>query len=165
MTDDLAARMVAQKVAWCPTLAAYQYAVKKLGSDPRGWMVPLHKAALLRAYRRGVRIAFGTDAGVFPWTMNPAAEAKLMTDAGMPAMAVIRSATSVAGALLDPWCKPGAKTCAKSDLGELAAGRHADLVAVAGDPLKDITELERVTFVMKAGVVVKAPEGLVVKAP
>src|SRR5262249_7606175 len=151
--DDLASRMVAQNVAWCPTMMAYQYAAKKLGSDPRGWMVAIHKAALARAFKRGVRIAFGTDAGAFPWSMNPAAEAKLMVDAGMPPVAVIRSVTSVAGALLDPLCKPGAKTCAKSDLGEIAAGKHADLVAVAGDPLKDITELERVTWVMKGGVV------------
>ena len=157
ITDDLAARMVAQRVAWCPTLMAYQYAAKKLAPDPRGWMVAAHKAALLRAFKRGVRIAFGTDAGAFPWSMNPAAEAKLMTDAGIPAMAVIRSVTSVAGALLDPLCKPGAKVCAKSDVGELAAGKLADLVAVSGDPLKDITELERVTWVMKAGVVWKAP--------
>jgi len=46
ITDDLATRMVAQKVAWCPTMMAYQYAAKKLGSDPRGWMVAIHKAAL-----------------------------------------------------------------------------------------------------------------------
>jgi imidazolonepropionase-like amidohydrolase len=157
ITDDLAARMVAQKVAWCPTMMAYQYAAKKLGSDPRGWMIAIHKAAVARAFKRGVRIAFGTDAGAFPWSMNPAAEAKLMADAGMPPMAVIRSLTSVAGALLDPLCKPGAKACAKSDLGEIAVGKHADLVAVSGDPLKDVTELERVTFVMKAGTVVKAP--------
>jgi imidazolonepropionase-like amidohydrolase len=157
ITDDLATRMVAQKVAWCPTMMAYQYAIKKLAPDPRAWMEPHHKAAVARAYRRGVRIVFGTDAGVFPWTMNPAAEAKLMVDAGMSPIAVIRSVTSVAGTLLDPFCKPGAKTCAKANIGEIAPGRHADLVAVAGDPLKDITELERVTWVMKAGVVWKAP--------
>ncbi|HEX7836813.1 MAG TPA: amidohydrolase family protein [Kofleriaceae bacterium] len=157
ITDDLATRMVAQSVAWCPTLMAYQYAIKKLGSDPRGWMAAHHKAAIARAYKRGVRIAFGTDAGAFPWSMNPAAEAKLMNDAGMPAMAVIRSLTSAAAALLDPLCKPGAKTCGKSGVGEIAPGKHADLVAVAGDPLKDITELERVIWVMKAGVVWKAP--------
>ena len=80
-----------------------------------------------------------------------------MADAGMPPLAVIRSLRSVAGALLDPLCKPGAKACPKSDLGEIAPGKHADLVAVSGDPLKDITELERVTFVMKAGAIVKAP--------
>lgn len=157
ITDDLAGRMVAQNVTWCPTMMAYQYAIKKLAPDPRAWMAPIHKAALARAYKRGVRIAFGTDAGAFPWRMNPAAEAKLMVDAGMPAMAVIRAVTSVAGKLLDPLCKPGAKACAKSDVGEIAPGKHADLVAVAGDPLKDITELERVTWVMKAGAVWKGP--------
>jgi len=157
ITDDLATRMVAQSVAWCPTMMAYQYAIKKLGSDPRGWMEQHHKAALARAFKRGVRIAFGTDVGVFPWTMNPAAEAKLMADAGMPAMAVIRSLTSVAATLLDPLCKAGSKTCAKSELGEIAPGKHADLVAVAGDPLKDVAELELVTWVMKAGVVWKSP--------
>ncbi|MEO7735089.1 MAG: amidohydrolase family protein [Kofleriaceae bacterium] len=157
LTDDLATRMIAQRVTWCPTLLAYQYAVKKLGTDPRAWMVPLHKAAIARAFQRGVRIAFGTDAGAFPWTINPASEAKLMADAGMPPIAVIRALTSVAGALLDPWCKPGAKTCARSELGVIAPGMHADLVAVAGDPLRDLTELERVRWVMKAGVVWKAP--------
>jgi imidazolonepropionase-like amidohydrolase len=157
ITDDLATRMLAQNVAWCPTMMAYQYAIKKLGSDPRSWMAAHHKAALARAYKRGVRIAFGTDAGAFPWSMNPAAEAKLMVDAGMPAMAVIRSVTSAAAALLDPLCKPGAKACAKSDLGELAPGKHADLIAVAGNPVADITELERVTWVMKGGVVYKSP--------
>lgn len=158
ITDDLAARMVTQNVAWCPTMMAYQYSAKKLGtSDARNWMIAIHKQALARAFKRGVKIAFGTDAGAFPWSMNPAQEAKMMADAGMPAMAVIRSLTSVAGALLDPFCKPGAKACAKSEIGEIAPGKHADLVAVAGDPLKDITELERVTWVMKAGVVWKAP--------
>jgi imidazolonepropionase-like amidohydrolase len=157
ITDDLAARMVTQNVTWCPTMMAYQYSAKKLGTDARGWMIAIHKQTLARAFKRGVRIAFGTDAGAFPWSMNPAQEAKLMADAGMPAMAVIRSVTSVAGALLDPFCKPGAKVCPRSDIGEIAAGKHADLVAVAGDPLKDITELERVTWVMKAGVVWKAP--------
>jgi imidazolonepropionase-like amidohydrolase len=157
ITDDLATRMVAQNVAWCPTMMAYQYAVKKLAPDPRGWMVAHHKAALARAFKRGVRIAFGTDAGAFPWSMNPAAEARLMADAGMSPIAVVRAMTSAAAALLDPLCKPGAKACATSDVGVIAPGKHADLVAVAGDPLKDLTELERVTWVMKAGVVWKAP--------
>ena len=52
--------------------------------NPRAFMVAVHKAAVARAYKRGVRIVFGTDAGAFPWSMNPAAEAKLMVDAGMP---------------------------------------------------------------------------------
>jgi imidazolonepropionase-like amidohydrolase len=72
-------------------------------------------------------------------------------------MAVIRSLTSAAAALLDLLCRPGGKTCARSGVCEIAPGKHADLVAVAGDPLKDITELERVTWVIEAGVVWKAP--------
>ena len=157
ITDDLATRLIAQGVTWCPTLLAYQYAAKKLAPDPRGWMVAYHKAALARAWKRGVRIAFGTDAGAFPWSMNPAAEARLMADAGMSPIAVVRAMTSAAAALLDPLCKPGAKACAGSDVGVIAPGKHADLVAVEGDPLKDISELERVRWVMKAGVVWKGP--------
>jgi imidazolonepropionase-like amidohydrolase len=61
--------------------------------------------------------------------------------------------TSSAGALLDPLCRPGAKTCASSDVGSIAVGKYADLVAVEGDPLADITQLERVKFVMKSGIV------------
>ena len=153
LTEDLIARMLAQKVSWCPTLLAYRYAEKKLGKNDRSFMVPAHDRALAAAYRRGVHIVFGTDAGAFPWSIDPAGEAKLMVDAGMAPAAVIRTMTSAAGALLDPLCRPGAKTCAGSDIGVIAAGKYADLVAVAGDPLKDITELERVMFVMKGGVV------------
>jgi imidazolonepropionase-like amidohydrolase len=152
-TDDLLTRMLAQKVTWCPTLMAYRYAETKLGANARSFMMPLHKAAVAKAYRRGVNIAFGTDAGAFPWSMNPAAETKMMVDAGMAPMAVIKSITSVAGALVDPLCKPGAKICATSNVGVIAPGKHADLVAVDGDPVADITELQRVKFVMKAGVV------------
>jgi len=157
LTDDLIARMIERKVAWCPTMLAYQYSETKLGPNPRSFMIPLHKAALLRAHQRGVRIVFGTDAGAFPWRMNPAAEAKLMVDAGMPAMAVIRSMTSAAAALLDPLCRPGSKACPGSGVGVIAPGKRADLVAVDGDPLKDVTELQRVRFVMKAGVPWKGP--------
>lgn len=153
LTEDLLARMVKQKVAWCPTLLAYRYAEKKLGKNDRSFMVPAHDRALAAAFKRGVHIVFGTDAGAFPWSMNPAAEAKLMVDAGMPAADVVRAMTSAAAALLDPMCRAGAKTCPSSDVGIIAAGKYADLVAVDGDPLKDITELERVKFVMKAGVV------------
>jgi len=155
MTDDLIARMLAQKVAWCPTMLAYQYEVQKLGPTPRAFMIPIHKAAVARAFKRGVRIVFGTDAGAFPWSVNPAREAKLMVDAGMPAAAVVRAITSGAAQLLDPMCKPDSKTCASSDIGAIAVGKYADLVAVAGDPFADITELERVKWVMKGGVIVK----------
>lgn len=155
LTDDLIARMIKQNVAWCPTLMIYRYAAKKLNTKANDYAIAAHRAALASAVRRGARIVFGTDAGAFPWTMNPAAEAKLMVDAGMTQVAVIRAMTSVAAALLDPLCKPGEKTCKTSEVGAIAPGKYADLVAVEGDPLKDITELERVKWVMKGGAVVQ----------
>jgi imidazolonepropionase-like amidohydrolase len=154
LTDDLLARMVKQGVSYCPTLLAYRYSRDKLGpADNPDWMMAAHQHAVAAAVKKGVRVVFGTDAGAFPWSMDPAREAKLMVDAGMTPPAVIRALTSSAAALLDPLCKPGTKICASSDIGVIAPGKLADLVAVDGNPLKDITELERVKFVMKAGIV------------
>jgi imidazolonepropionase-like amidohydrolase len=155
LTDDLADRMAAKGVYLCPTMLALVTV-----AGPRGgiWphMVEISRAAVGRAARKGVKIAFGTDAGAFPWTPpSQAREFSLMVAAGMSPMAAIQSATSVAGALLDPTCLADAKTCPHSDLGVVAAGKHADLIAVDGDPTKDVAQLERVRFVMKAGVVVK----------
>ncbi len=157
LSDDLAARMAKAGVPYCPTMLVVHYTEKKLGKNPRSAWIGYQKAALGRALRAGVRVVFGTDAGAFPWTMNPAQEMRLMVDAGMTPMAVIKAATSSAAAVLDAICKPDAKTCARSDVGVIAPGKYADLVAVDGDPTKDITELERVRFVMKGGVVYKGP--------
>jgi imidazolonepropionase-like amidohydrolase len=74
----------------------------------------------------------------------------------MTPMQAIKAATSVAGALLDPICPPQASSCPGSEVGSVEKGRHADLVAVDADPLKDVTVLEHVSFVMKDGEVLKA---------
>ncbi len=98
------------------------------------------KAALGRSYRAGVRISFGTDMGVGPHGEN-AREFAYMVEAGMPPAAAIKAATVTAAELLDI-----------SDLaGTIAVGKSADIIAVAGDPLTDVTELERVKFVMARG--------------
>jgi imidazolonepropionase-like amidohydrolase len=98
------------------------------------------REALGRSYRAGVKISFGTDMGVGPHGEN-AREFALMVEAGMSNADAIKAATVTASELLDI-----------PDLtGTVAAGKSADLVAVAGDPLSDITELERVKFVMAAG--------------
>ena len=107
---------------------------------------PLIQATFGRAYKAGVKIAFGTDAGVFPHGEN-AKEFAYMVEAGMPALEAIRSATLGAATLLDQ-----SKT-----LGSIEPGFAADIVAVSGDPLRDITLLQSVKFVMKAGVVYKQP--------
>src|SRR5262249_56407640 len=141
-----------------PTMLVLIYTEQKLGKNPRSYMLPIQKAAVGRAVKRGVKIVFGTDAGAFPWTINPAKELKLMVDAGMTPAAAIRSITSDAAALLEPLCRPDAKVCVKTDVGVVAAGKCADPVALEGDPLRGITELERVRFVMKGGVIYVGPK-------
>ena len=97
-----------------------------------------------RAYRAGVKIAFGTDvAGSFD--RNKAEEFALLVKAGLTPMDAILTATRNAADLLH----------ASDDIGSIQAGRYADIVAVQGNPLSDITELQRVQFVMKGGDVVK----------
>ena len=97
------------------------------------------------AYRAGVKIAFGTDEGLAPHGDN-GREFALMIKAGMTPMDAILSATAGGADLIGD----------SKDIGSVQAGRYADIIAVAGDPLADITELERVAFVMKGGVVYKA---------
>jgi imidazolonepropionase-like amidohydrolase len=98
------------------------------------------------AYRAGVRVMFGTDAGVFPHGLN-AREFQYMVEAGMPAMEAVQSATIVPARFL------------KIDdrLGSVESGKIADLIAVPGDPLADITLLQRVSFIMKDGVIYSEP--------
>ena len=107
---------------------------------------PQIQKTFAEAYRAGVRVMFGTDAGVFPHGQN-AREFQYMVEAGMPAMEAIQAATIVPARFL------------KIDdrLGSVETGKTADLIAVAGDPLADITLLQRVSFVMKDGVIYSEP--------
>ena len=105
---------------------------------------PLIQNAFGRAYRGGVRIAFGTDAGVYPHGQN-AKEFQYMVEAGMPAIEAILAATRGSADLLGK----------SADIGSVQPGRYADLVAVIGDPTTDIKLLQNVSFVMKAGQVYK----------
>ncbi|MFC4308519.1 amidohydrolase family protein [Steroidobacter flavus] len=106
---------------------------------------PLMVAALNRAWKAGVPIAFGTDSGVYPHGRN-AREFGYMVEAGVPPFEVIRAATQNAADLLDR----------SKDIGTLQPGHFADIVAVQGDPLTDIRLLEQITFVMKQGRTYKA---------
>ena len=105
---------------------------------------PQIKATLTKAYKAGVKIAFGTDAGVYKHGMNWL-EFGLMNEAGMPIMETIKAATIYAADLLGE----------KDKLGSIEAGKLADIVAVDGDPLKDTKVFGKVVFVMKDGVVYK----------
>jgi imidazolonepropionase-like amidohydrolase len=97
--------------------------------------------------RAGVKIAFGTDAGGFDWKVNPAKEFSSMVKFGMSPAQAIRSATATAAELLG----------VKDSVGALEAGKFADIVAVPGDPLSDVSLLEKVDFVIKGGVVYRKP--------
>jgi imidazolonepropionase-like amidohydrolase len=105
---------------------------------------PVIQDAFRRAYAGGVKIAFGTDSGVSIHGENWR-EFGYMVEAGMPPMEAILSATRNAADLLG----------ATDRLGSIQPARFADIIAVNGDPLADITEMGRVTFVMKGGVVYK----------
>jgi imidazolonepropionase-like amidohydrolase len=106
-------------------------------------VLPLAKTSLRKAIAAGVKVAFGTDASVYPHGEN-AHEFGVYVKAGMTPLAALRSATTLAADVLD-----------KKDRGAIEAGRLADLVAVPGDPLADITGTERVDFVMQGGKVVR----------
>src|SRR5438874_9558438 len=146
MTDSLIDVLVAKGVYWVPTVTVAVYV-----AGPRGgaWqpMVDHQRRAFAQALKKGVRIVLGTDVGGFPWTeLNEAKEFAYYVQYGMTPMQAIKSGTSGAAEVLG-----------QADLGAVAPGLAADLVAVSGDPLKDITELERVRFVMKGGVTYVSP--------
>lgn len=105
---------------------------------------PIIQDTFSKAYKRGVPIAFGTDAGVFPHGEN-ADEFGFMVEAGMPAIEALRSATMTNAMLLGMG----------SNLGQIKEGFLADIVAVTGDPLEDIDVLKDVNFVMKEGTIYK----------
>jgi imidazolonepropionase-like amidohydrolase len=104
----------------------------------------LQRVGFSKAVKAGVKIAYGTDAGVYPHGDN-AKQFAYMVRYGMTPMQAIQSATTVAADLMRR----------SADVGSLSPGHYADLIAVPGDPLKDITVLERVAHVIKGGVSVR----------
>jgi imidazolonepropionase-like amidohydrolase len=145
ITDPLAEEMARKGVYWVPTTTVLLYVGPGRGGN---WtkMVETEKTAFQIALKRGVKIALGTDAGGFDWKdLNQAKEFSYYVQYGLTPMQAIRSGTSVAAELLG-W---------SDKMGTIEPGKWADIVAVSGDPLKDITELERIKFVMKAGAVYK----------
>jgi imidazolonepropionase-like amidohydrolase len=148
LDDETMDLMVRQGTYWCPTLYVGIYVAEgRAAAGATIWktLVDVARQAFGKAVKKGVKISYGTDAGGYAWTESQAREFSYMVRYGMTPMQAIQSATSVAAALLDQ----------QDNLGSLEPGRYADVVAVAGDPLSDITELERVQFVMKGGEVVK----------
>jgi imidazolonepropionase-like amidohydrolase len=148
LTDAQITQMIKQGTWLCPTLNVY-YTDWAPADTPEGQRdrkrASEHEASFRRAIAAGVKIAFGTDVGGFPWTDPIAAEFSRMVELGMTPMQAIQAATSRAAELLDR----------AGQLGVIAPGAYADVVAVDGDPLANIKILENVGFVMKDGKVFK----------
>jgi imidazolonepropionase-like amidohydrolase len=143
--DDAAiSQMLKQGTWYVPTLSVY-YTDWAPADTPDGQRdrrrASVHEVSFKKALKSGVTIVFGTDMGGIPWTEPIAQEFIHMVDFGMQPMDAIRSATSRAAVMLDQ----------EGKIGVVAPGAFADVIAVQGDPLRDIKLLENVQFVMKDG--------------
>lgn len=154
--DDAGMQLMKQHDTWyVPTIIAGDHVAQKAKipgyypaqvASKAAQVGPLIMATAGKAYRAGVPIAFGTDAGVYPHGEN-AHELELMVQAGMPAAFALQAATRNAAKLLRM----------DKDIGSIEAGKYADIVAVAGDPVADIALMKQVDFVMKGGTVYRSP--------
>jgi imidazolonepropionase-like amidohydrolase len=152
--DDADMRLMKEHGTWyVPTIIAGKY-TQEMANVPGYYPAqvaakakqvgPLIQATAGRAYKAGVKIAFGTDAAVYPHGQN-AKEFAYMVEAGMPPAYVLQAATTHAAELLRK----------SADLGSVEAGKLADIVAVPGNPLEDIARMQQVGFVMKGGAIVR----------
>ena len=137
----------------CRLLMATTIAILTVASTARR-VVPLAQDSHRRAIRAGVKIAFGTDAGVYPHGDN-AKQFFYMVKFGMTPAQAIRAATSSAADLIGR----------AKDVGSIEAGKYADIIAVSADPLQDVRAMENVGFVMKGGVVYKDQVNALPKLP
>jgi len=146
IADEDLRTMLQKGIYYVPTIYVGEYVAEgraKEGATVWVQMRDIHEKTFRRALKAGVKIAFGTDIGGFDWHINPAREFGWMVKFGMTPEQALRSATVVAAELLG-W---------SDRLGTLESGKLADIVAVPGNPLDDVSHLEHVRFVMKDGVV------------
>jgi len=149
LTDALMDEVAKKGVYWVPTITVDMNLAAGAGGEWKSfWQksFDLQRENFPKAIKKGVKITLGTDAGGFDWKkLNQAKEFEYYVQYGMTPMQAIRAGTATAAELLG-W---------SDKLGTIEVGKWADLVAVSGDPLKDIKELENVKFVMKGGTVYK----------
>ena len=147
--DDAAIQQMLRQGTWyVPTLSVY-YLDWAPADTPDGQRdrlrAAVHEPSFKKALKAGIKIAYGTDMGGIPWDEPEAQDFPMMVKFGMSPMDAIKAATSRAAELLEQ----------TGQIGTLAPGAFADVIAVPGDPLRDITALEHVQFVMKDGKVVR----------
>lgn len=154
MDDEIFALMKKHGTWYVPTISAGRFVAEKAQVPGFFPEIVRPKAARIgaqiadtfgKAYRAGVKIGFGADQGVAPHGEN-AREFGYIVEAGMPAATALQAATFNAAQVLNV-----------DDIGQLAPGFHADVVAVPGDPIADIALTSKVSFVMKDGVVYRRP--------
>jgi len=153
MDDEIIKTMKAKGTYYIPTLSTVNGYIERLAKDPNAytpevrkqidWRIGITGQSLQKAYPAGVRIAFGTDAGVSKHGRN-ADEFELLVKFGMPPVEALKAATVNAADLLG----------LANDVGTIETGKSADIIAVAGDPLQDVTVLKKVEFVMARGDVI-----------
>ena len=158
ITDAQIAQMLKQGTWYCPTISVY-YTDWSPADTPEGQRDRLrasaHEESFRKALKAGVKIVFGTDMGGIPWTEPIAQEFPRMVDLGMPPMDAIKSATARAAEMLDM----------TGHIGVVASGAYADVIAIQGDPLRDIKALGNVQFVMKDGKVYRTDGKPLTAAP
>jgi imidazolonepropionase-like amidohydrolase len=148
ITDAQIAQMAKQGTWYCPTLAPYygDWAPENTAEGARDRKrAEVHGTSVGKAVKAGIKIAYGTDIGGIEWTQPMAQEFPYLTQFGLTPMEAIRAATSRAAELLNE----------KGELGVVAPGAYADIIAVSGNPVKNVKELANVKFVMKGGSVFK----------
>jgi imidazolonepropionase-like amidohydrolase len=156
MDDEIVRTMKARGTYYVPTLSTVNGYLERLAKDPNAytgavkqqieWRIGITGQSLRKAYPAGVKIAFGTDAGVSKHGRN-ADEFELMVKYGLPPVEALKAATVNAADLLG----------LANEIGTIEPGKSADIIAVDGDPLTDVTVLKRVGFVMARGEVVTGP--------
>ncbi|HEU4498362.1 MAG TPA: amidohydrolase family protein, partial [Sphingomicrobium sp.] len=150
MDDEIVKLMKAKGTYYVPTLSTVNGYIERLAKDPNAytgavkeqieWRIGITGQSLAKAYPAGVRIAYGTDAGVSKHGRN-ADEFELLVKFGMPPVEALKAATVNAADLLG----------LGQEIGTIEAGKSADIIAVTGDPLQDVTVLKKVDFVMARG--------------
>jgi imidazolonepropionase-like amidohydrolase len=150
ISDEDLKTMASHGIFYVPTIFVGEYVAQgRAATGAPVWlkMIQIHEDTFRRAMKAGVKIAFGTDAGGFDWKIDPAKEFSSMVKFGMTPAQAVRSATVTASELLG----------VQDSLGTIEPGKLADIVAVPGDPLADVSAMEKVDFVMKGGVVYRKP--------
>jgi imidazolonepropionase-like amidohydrolase len=148
MDDECIQLMVKKNVYWCPTIYVNDYVAEgraKAGSPINKYFTETEPALFRKAMLAGVKIAYGTDIGGYDWNLPQTKDMEFMVQYGYTPLQAIQTATINAADLLG-----------QPQLGELKAGSLADIIAIKGDPTKNIKLLGQVEWVMKGGVVYRS---------